>query len=134
MFLNTNEFKNFNDHVRNRLTSLLMPIIEGEPYNALNVAKEIDRIVYKYTGNEELICDSKKDQDKVIFVEEQIDFYYNNKDKIRQLVMSHDARINLTEIEILVGLFAQVMFSHIAGRDPDIFFKSMANPPEDSVN
>jgi hypothetical protein len=133
MFLNTEEFKKFNDHVRSKLNSLLIPIINGEPYNALDIAKEVDRIVYKYTGNEDLITSDKDDKDKVLFVEEQVEFFYTHKEKIRQLVMAHDSSINLSEIEILSGLFSQIMFSQIVGRDPDLFFKSMADPPEDSV-
>lgn len=133
MFLNIEEFKKFNNHVKSKLKRLLTPIIDGESYNALDIAKEIDKIIYKYTGNEDLIVYDKDDKKKVLFVEEQIDFFYSNKELIRKLVVSHNEKIDLTEIDILVGLFSQIMFEHIADVEPKIFFKLMADPPEDPV-
>lgn len=136
MFLNfhNEEFNKFYSYVNERLASLLIPVINGENYNALDVAKEIDRIVYKYTGNEDLIVYNQDDKEKVIFVEDQVDFFYNYKDKIKELVLANDKRINLSEIEILVGLFSHVIFMHIVGVDPELFFKSVTNPPKDFVD
>lgn len=133
-FLNNQEFHKFYSYVNGRLASLLIPIINGENYNALDIAKEIDRIIYKYTGNEDLIVHNQNDKDKVIFVEDQVDFFYNYKEKIQALVISNDKRINLSEIEILVGLFSHVIFMHIIGVDPELFFKSVTNPPKDFVD
>lgn len=133
-FLNNEEFHKFYSYVNGRLASLLIPIINGENYNALDIAKEIDRIIYKYTGNEDLIVHNQNDKDKVIFVEDQVDFFYNYKEKIQALVISNDKRINLSEIEILVGLFSHVIFMHIIGVDPELFFKSVTNPPKDFVD
>lgn len=136
MFLNfhNEEFHKFYSYVNERLASLLIPVINGEDYNALDVAKEIDRIVYKYTGNEDLIVYNQDDKEKVIFVEDQVDFFYNYKDKIKELVLANDKRINLSEIEILVGLFSHVIFMHIVWVDPELFFKSVTNPPKDFVD
>lgn len=133
-FLNNEEFHKFYSYVNGRLASLLIPIINGENYNALDIAKEIDRIIYKYTGNEDLIVHNQNDKDKVIFIEDQVDFFYNYKEKIQALVISNDKRINLSEIEILVGLFSHVIFMHIIGVDPELFFKSVTNPPKDFVD
>ena len=133
-FLNNEEFHKFYSYVNVRLASLLIPVINGEDYNALDVAKEIDRIVYKYTGNEDLIVYNQDDKEKVIFVENQVDFFYTYKDKIKELVIANDKKINLSEIEILVGLFSHVIFMHIVGVDPELFFKSVTNPPKDFVD
>ena len=133
-FLNNEEFHKFYSYVNVRLASLLIPVINGEDYNALHVAKEIDRIVYKYTGNEDLIVYNQDDKEKVIFVENQVVFFYTYKDKIKELVIANDKKINLSEIEILVGLFSHVIFMHIVGVDPELFFKSVTNPPKDFVD
>jgi len=120
-------FNKFSRIVNNQLSVLMEPVINGEEYSSIKIANEIDRIIYKYSGNEDLINDTIEDKKKkVIFVEDRIEFFWENKEIIMKNVCMIDSNINPSDLEILVCMFGHIIFTQVYG---DL----MKNPPEDFV-
>jgi len=121
------KFNKFSEIVNQQLSVLMAPIINGEEYSAIEIANAIDRIIYRYSGNEDLINDTIEDKKKkVLFVEDKIDFFRDNKELIMNSICILNSKINPSYLDILVCVFGHVIFAQVHG---DL----MKNPPEDFV-
>lgn len=121
-------FKAFASDCQNNLVPVLKPVLDGEPYSPLQIAREIDKIAYRYTGEESLICDTVEDRKKkIIRVEDMIEFFHAQEDKIKSLTEQKFQQtgmdIEVNSEDILVGIFAHMILRSIVSKDPKFIFE-----------
>ena len=121
-------FKRFASDCQNNLAPVLKPVLEGLPYSPLDISKEIDKIAYRYTGEESLICDTVEDRKrKIIKVEDTIEFFHAKEDQIKELTEEKfretGAETTINSEDVLVGIFAHMILRSIVSRDPGFVFE-----------
>lgn len=155
MNLTFDEFRTFSKIVKDKIGKDCEAITNGQNYNPLTIAKKIDTIVYQYTGNEKLICDTEDDEKKICFVENVIENFHrdyaefnsqieeikvkvNQGKKIKRSMFLHMLPMitqgDINSSDVLLACFTSLLITFIMNVDAKAFREmSMANPPEDSV-
>lgn len=149
--MNISEFKKFQELMNKQLGGICEAIVSDGSYSLLTIAKKLDGIVYRYTGNEKLVCDTDENyKKKIIFLEDMIDSFNESQFEINAQVEESNkvnkfhkkffvdvlpslADGSINRKDILLMLFSSVLINHIWKENPKAFEWSMENPPENYV-
>lgn len=120
---NIKNFTTFARDCKRNLTPVLRPVLDGEPYSPLVIAREVDRIAYRYTGDESLIDDNDEQRKKKIeVVEHLIEFFHEQKDsvteKATEVMRSEGLSDSVDHEDVLVCVFAQIILMSIVSKNP----------------
>ena len=105
--------------MQEELGAPLAKVAAGEPYSPLELAKRVDRLIYRYTGCEDLICDTPETKkQKILAVEDMIEFFFKSEEEIRETTnaMSEAMGVDADDLpghEILLGVFGSKIFSTV---------------------
>lgn len=155
MKLTFEEFKTFSKIVRDKIGKDCEAVVNGQDYDPLLIAKKIDTVVYQYTGNERLICDTEDDYKKINFVENVIKNFNRDYEELNYQINEIKVKVNqgkkvkrsmflhllptitqgdISSSDVLIACFTSFLMTFIMNVDAKAFSNmSMANPPEDSV-
>lgn len=115
--------KNFSTFARDckrNLTPVLKPVLDGGDYSLSAIAKEVDRIAYRYTGDESLIDGTESDRVKKIdSVARMIEFFHAEKDRVISDASKQFETLGIDEEDVLVCIFAQIILMSIVSKNPD---------------
>lgn len=147
--MNISEFEKFQKVMRNHLGDICEQVVNGGDYSLLTIAKKLDGIVYQYTGNEQLVCDTdENNKKKILFVEDLINTFHKDESEISvkvknvrknkktdnefftHLIPSLSGKIHRKDI--LMMMFSSVLISHIWKENPKAFKWSLGDIEEDN--
>lgn len=112
-------FRTFARDCKNNLTPVLKPVLEGGEYSLRAIAREVDRIAYRYTGDESLIDGTDSDMVKKIdSVERMIEFFHAEKDRVIADASKQFETLGIDEEDVLVCIFAQIILMSIVSKNP----------------
>lgn len=98
---------------------MLKPVLEGGEYSLRAIAREVDRIAYRYTGDESLIDGTDSDMAKKIdSVERMIEFFHAEKDRVISDASKQFETLGIDEGDVLVCIFAQIILMSIVSKNP----------------
>jgi hypothetical protein len=141
------EFKKFHEILKDQLTEICTAVVDGKSYSLLELSKKIDRLVYRYTGDESLIVDTdENNKKKILVIEEVIEQFHCSQANFKQILEEAKAsnkirRKNflhllpsitdgdISKVDVLVTIFGGIIVRHIIQVKPEAF-KLMCNPPE----
>lgn len=112
-------FRTFARDCKHNLTPVLKPVLEGGEYSLRAIAREVDRIAYRYTGDESLIDGTDSDMAKKIdSVERMIEFFHAEKDRVISDASKQFETMGIDEEDVLVCIFAQIILMSIVSKNP----------------
>lgn len=112
-------FRTFARDCKHNLTPVLKPVLEGGEYSLRAIAREVDRIAYRYTGDESLIDGTDSDMAKKIdSVERMIEFFHAEKDRVISDASKQFETLGIDEGDVLVCIFAQIILMSIVSKNP----------------
>lgn len=148
MTIGFSEFKKFHEILQDNIAEICTAIVDGKSYSPLELAKKIDRVIYRYTGDESLIVDNDENNKmKILVVEEVIEQFHESQANFAKIL--EDAKANkkmkrknflhllpsitqdaISKVDVLITLFGGIIVRHINDVNPEAF-KLMCNPPEE---